>query len=57
MWDIIGDELSEEINNLSTLERILIDDFISDLESMISTFSTIYTVVMILSWLSQLSNL
>ena len=49
MWDILGDELSEEINNLSTIEKILIDDFISDLESMISTFSTIYTVVMILS--------
>ena len=49
MWDVIGDELSKEIDNLSTLERVLIDDFISDLESMISTFSTIYTVVMILS--------
>ena len=49
MWDVIGDELSKEIDNLSTLERALIDDFISDLESMISTFSTIYTVVMILS--------
>ena len=49
MWDVIGDELSKEIDNLSSLERVLIDDFISDLESMISTFSTIYTVVMILS--------
>ena len=49
MWDIIGDELSEEINNLSTLEKVVMNNFISDLESMISTFSTIYTVVMILS--------
>jgi hypothetical protein len=48
-WDVLGDEISKEINNMSSLEKALAGDFINDIESMISTFSTIYTIVMILS--------
>lgn len=48
-WNVLGDEISEEINNMSSLEKALVGDFINDIESMISTFSTIYTIVMILS--------
>ena len=46
-WNVLGDEISEEINNMSSLEKALVGDFINDIESMISTFSTIYTIVMI----------
>ena len=56
-WDVLGDELTKEINSLSSLERALIDGFISDLETMISTFSTIYTVVMILSGLMLIASI
>lgn len=48
-WDVLGDEISKEINNMDSLEKALIGDFVADVESMISTFSTIYTIVMILS--------
>jgi len=48
-WDVLGDEISKDINNMSSLEKALAGDFINDIESMISTFSTIYTIVMILS--------
>jgi hypothetical protein len=48
-WDVLGDEISKEIENLNFLEKTLIGDFVADVESMISTFSTIYTIVMIIS--------
>ena len=48
-WDVLGDEISKEINNMDSLEKALIGDFVADIESMISTFSTIYTIVMIIS--------
>lgn len=48
-WNVLGDELSDEIENMNFLEKALIGDFVADVESMISTFSTIYTIVMILS--------
>ena len=48
-WDVLGDEISKEIENLNFLEKALIGDFVADVESMISTFSTIYTIVMIIS--------
>ncbi|NCF96321.1 MAG: hypothetical protein GWP21_00205 [Euryarchaeota archaeon] len=48
-WDVLGDEISKDINNMSSLEKALAGDFINDIESMVSTFSTIYTIVMILS--------
>ena len=48
-WDVLGDEISKEINNMDSLEQALIGDFVADIESMISTFSTIYTIVMIIS--------
>ena len=48
-WDVLGDDISKEIENMNFLEKALIGDFVADVESMISTFSTIYTIVMILS--------
>ena len=48
-WNVLGDELSDEIENMNFLEKALIGDFVADVESMISTFSTIYTIVMIIS--------
>jgi drug/metabolite transporter superfamily protein YnfA len=48
-WDVLGDEISKEIENMNFLEKALIGDFVADVESMISTFSTIYTIVMIIS--------
>ena len=48
-WDVLGDDISKEIENMNFLEKALIGDFVADVESMISTFSTIYTIVMIIS--------
>ena len=48
-WDVLGDEITKEINNMDSLEKALVGDFVADVESMISTFSTIYTIVMIIS--------
>tara|TARA_B100000767_G_scaffold222263_1_gene210905 strand:+ start:616 stop:1443 length:828 start_codon:yes stop_codon:yes gene_type:complete len=49
MWDEIGILLEDEFYLLSSLEAAVLNDFITDLESMISNFSLIYTLVMILS--------